>query len=160
MSHANNRSFREASASQNASINIPGENLEKWLSYLLHKLKQSNGTKDSWLLNQTVKIIHDARLLTTKDICSSNQMKQITFTWILTSNVNDNAIKMGKKYIHQTRITCSRRTSWWSDGKFAMREGGLELIAEPFTTFPQQTNHANFVRIVTRICCHTFYKAD
>ena len=50
--------------------------------------------------------------------------------------------------------------SWWSDGKFAMREGGLELTAEPFTTFPQQTNHANFVRIVTKMCCHTFYKAD
>ena len=45
MAHANNRSFREASASQNASTNIPREKLEKWLSYLLHKLKQSNGTK-------------------------------------------------------------------------------------------------------------------
>ena len=41
-----------------------------------------------------------------------------------------------------------------------MREGGLELTAEPFTTFPQQTSHASFVRIVTRMCCHTFYKAD
>ena len=96
MSHTNNRSFREASASQNASTNIPREKFEKWLSYLLHKLKQSNGTKDSWLLNKTVKIIHDARLLTTKYICSFNQMKQITFTWMLTSNLNHNAIKMEK----------------------------------------------------------------
>ena len=47
LSHANNRSFREASASQNASTNIPREKLEKCLSYLLHKLKQSNGEKDS-----------------------------------------------------------------------------------------------------------------
>ena len=31
MSHANNRSFREASASQNASTNIPREKLEKRL---------------------------------------------------------------------------------------------------------------------------------
>ena len=97
MSRANNRSFREASASQNASTNIPREKFEKWLTYLFHKLKQSNGTKDSWLLNKTVKTIHDARLLTTKDICSSNQTKQITFTWMLTSNLNHNAIKMGKK---------------------------------------------------------------
>ena len=63
LSHANNRSFREALASQNASTNIPCEKLEKRLSYLLHKLKQSNGTKDSWLSNKTVKIIHDAPLL-------------------------------------------------------------------------------------------------
>ena len=47
MSHANIRSFREASASQNALTNIPRKKLEKWLSYLLHKLKQSNGTKES-----------------------------------------------------------------------------------------------------------------
>ena len=78
MSHANNRSFREASASQNASTNIPREKLEKRLSCLLHKLKLSSGTKDSWLSNKTVKIIHDAPQLTTKGTC--NQMKQITFT--------------------------------------------------------------------------------
>ena len=80
MSHANNRSFREASASQNASANIPCEKLEKRLSCLLHKLKLNNGTKDSWFSNKTVKIIHDAPLLTTKGICSCNQMKQITLT--------------------------------------------------------------------------------
>ena len=80
MSHANNRSFLEASASHNASTNIPREKLEKSLSWLLHKLKLGNGTKDSWFWNKTVKIIHDAPLLTTKDICSCNQMKQITFT--------------------------------------------------------------------------------
>ena len=96
MSHANNRSFREASAGQNASANIPREKLEKRLSYLLHKLKQSNGTKDSWLSNKTVELIHDAPLLTTKNICSCNQMKQITFTWMLTSNLNHNAIKRKK----------------------------------------------------------------
>ena len=44
MSLANNRSFREASASQDASANTPREKLEKRLSYLLHKLKLSNGT--------------------------------------------------------------------------------------------------------------------
>ena len=96
MSHANNRSFREASAGQNASANIPREKLEKRLSCWLHKLKLSNGTKDSWLSNKTVELIHDAPLLTTKNICSCNQMKQITFTWMLTSNLNHNAIKRQK----------------------------------------------------------------
>ena len=80
MSHASNRSFREASACHNASTNIPREKLEKRLSCLLHKIKLSNGTKDSWFSNKTVKIIHDAPQLTTKSICSCNQMKQITFT--------------------------------------------------------------------------------
>ena len=47
MSHANNRGFREASASQNVSIIFPSEKLEEWLSCLLHKLKLSNGTKDN-----------------------------------------------------------------------------------------------------------------
>ena len=96
MSHANNRSFREASAGQNASANIPREKLEKRLSCWLHKLKLSNGTKDSWLSNKTVKIIHDAPLLTTKDICSCNQMKQITLTWMLTSDLNHYAIQWKK----------------------------------------------------------------
>ena len=92
-----NTHFRKRnSASQNASTNIPGEKREKWLSYFLHKLKLSNGTKDSWLLNKTVKIIHDARLSTTKYICSSNKMKRITFTWMITSNLNHNAIKWKK----------------------------------------------------------------
>ena len=71
--------------------------------------------------------------------------------------------KKKKKNIRQTRIivhfTCQHRTSWWSDGKFAMREGDLELTAEPFTTLSQQTSHANFVRIVTRMCCHTFFQS-
>ena len=62
MSHGNNRSFREASASENASANIPREKLKKRLSCLLHKLKLSNGTKDRWFSNKTVKIIHDAPL--------------------------------------------------------------------------------------------------
>ena len=31
----------------------------------------------------------------------------------------------------------------------SMKEGGLELTAEPFTTFPEQTSHANCVRTVT-----------
>ena len=163
MSHANNRSFREASASQNASTNIPREKLEKRLSCLLHKLKLSNGTKDSWFSNKTVKIIHDAFLLTTKGICSCNQMKQITVTWMLTSDLNHNA-KNERNYIHQTwmivHFPCQNRTSWWSDGKFAMRELHLRLTAEPFTTFPKQISHANFARIVTRMCYHTFYKAD
>ena len=34
MSHANNRSFREASASQDASANIPREKLEKRLLFV------------------------------------------------------------------------------------------------------------------------------
>ena len=55
MSHANNRSFLEASASHNASTNIPREKLQKSLSWLLHKLKLGNGTKDSWLSNKIVK---------------------------------------------------------------------------------------------------------
>ena len=93
MSHANNTSFQEASASQNASTNIPRKKLEKWLSCLLHKLKLGNRTKDSWLSSKTIKIIHDACLLATKAICSSNQMKQITFTWKLTLNLNHNSIK-------------------------------------------------------------------
>ena len=101
MSHANNRSFREASASQNASTNIPREKLERRLSCLLHKLKLSNGTKNSWFSNKTVKIIHDAPLLTTNGVsigvnCSCNQMKQITFTWMLTSDLNHNAIQWKK----------------------------------------------------------------
>ena len=96
MPHANNRSFREASARQNVSTNIPREKLEKWLSCLLHKLKLSNGTKDSWLSYKIVKIIHDAPLLKTKDTSSCNQMKQITFTWMLTSDLNDNEIKWKK----------------------------------------------------------------
>ena len=95
MSHANKKSFREASASQNASTDIPREKLENWLSCLLHKLK-SNGTKNSWLLKKIVKIIHDAPLLPTKDIYSCNQMKQIIFTWMLTSDLNYNAIKWKK----------------------------------------------------------------
>ena len=37
MSHANNRSFREASASQNASPNIPREKLEKRLLFASQK---------------------------------------------------------------------------------------------------------------------------
>ena len=82
--------------SQNASANIPREKREKWLSCLLHKLKLRNGTKDSWLSNKTVNIIHDAPLLTTKDICSCNQMKQITLTWMLTSDLNHNVIKWKK----------------------------------------------------------------
>ena len=57
-------------------------------------------------------------------------------------------------------FTRQHRTSWWSDGKFAMREGGLGLTAESFTTFPKQTSHANFARNVTRMCYRTFYKAD
>ena len=57
-------------------------------------------------------------------------------------------------------FTCQHRISWWSDGKFAIREGDLRLTAELFTTFHKQTSHANFVRIVTRMCYHTFYKAD
>ena len=33
------------------------------------------------------------------------------------------------------------------------------LTAEPFITFPHQTSHANCVRIVTRMCCHTFLQS-
>ena len=164
MSHANNRSFREASASQNASINIPREKIEKRLSCLLHKLKLSNGTKDSWFSNKTIKIIHDAPLMKTKGICSCNQMKQITFTWMLTSDSNHNAIQWKKLHLSDLndrafhlsasylmvarRKVCDERTPF------------LGLTAEPFTTFRKQTSHANFVRIVTRMCYHTFYKAD
>ena len=150
LSHANNRSFREALASQNASTNIPCEKLEKWLSYLLHKLKQSNGTKDSWLSNKTVELIHDAPLLTTKNICSCNQMKQITFTWMLTSNLNHNAIKRQKLRSSASSDRAFNTSASYlmvvrRNLKFAMREGGLEFTAEPFTTFPQQTSHANLV---------------
>ena len=108
MSHANNKSFREASASQNTSTNIPREKVEKRLSCLLHKLKLSNGTKDSWLSDKTVKIIHDApllTLLTTKSICICNQMKQITFTWMLTSDLNHNAIQW--KILHSSDLNDS-----------------------------------------------------
>ena len=80
MSHVNNRCLRAGSSSQNASTNIPREKLEKRLSCLLHKIKLSNGTKDSWSSNKTVKIIHDAPHVMTKGICSCNQMKQIAFT--------------------------------------------------------------------------------
>ena len=103
MPHANNRSFREASASQNASTNIPREKLETWLSCLLHKLKLSNGTKDSWLSYKIVKIIHDAPLLKTKATSSCNQMKQITFTWMLTSDSNDRAFHLSDSYLMVVR---------------------------------------------------------
>ena len=72
-------------------------------------------------------------------------MKEITF------------IRLGRMIVH---FTCQHRTSWWSDGKFALREGGLELTAEPFITFPQQTSHASIVKIVTRMCFRNFCKAD
>ena len=156
MSDANNRSFREASANQDASANIPRE---KRLSCLLHKLKLSNGTKDSWLSSKIVKIIHDAPLLSTKDICSCNQMKQITFIWMLTPDLKDNAINWKKlpssdsndRAVHLSasylmvvrRKTCDERA-----------------YCRTLHYFPQQTSHANFVRIVTRMCCHIFYKAD
>ena len=43
MSHTNNRSFREASASQNTSTNIPREKLKKRLLLALQtKAKQRN----------------------------------------------------------------------------------------------------------------------
>ena len=117
MSHANNRSFREASASQNASTNIPREKIEKRLSCLLHKLKLNNGTKDSWFSNKTVKIIHDAPLLTTKGICSCNQMKQITFTWMLTSDLNHNAIQW--KRLHSSDL---------NDGAFHLSASYLMVV--------------------------------
>ena len=161
MSHANNRRFGEASANQDASANIPREKLEKRLSCLLHKLKLSNGTKDSWFPNKTVKIIHDAPLLTTKGICGCNQMKQIPFTWMLTSDLNHNA-KQWKK-LHSSDLN-DRAFHLSASYLMVVRRKVCDqirgLTSNPFITFPKQTSHANFVRIMTRMSYHTFYKAD
>jgi len=45
MSHANKKSFREASASQNAPTDIPREKLENWLSCLPPQTKEQRKEK-------------------------------------------------------------------------------------------------------------------
>ena len=92
----------------------------------------------------------------------------------------NDAQPQGSTFAEALRLPRSHRTiQWnklhlsdWNDRAFPLSEsylrvvrqkvcdGGLELTAEPFTTFPQQTSHVNIVRIVTRLCYHTFYKAD
>ena len=80
MSHANNRSFREDSVSQNASNNIPREKIEQ-VTLLFVPQTKADHWKDSWVSSKTVKILHDAGH---QKHCSCNQMKQIAFIWMLT----------------------------------------------------------------------------
>ena len=45
-----------ASANQNVAINIPRENSDEWTPCFPHKLKHTNGAKDSLIPNETSKI--------------------------------------------------------------------------------------------------------
>ena len=50
---------RAPSADQNVTYNIPREKREEWPPCLSHKLKQSNGAKDWWIVNKTFKTGND-----------------------------------------------------------------------------------------------------
>ena len=132
MSYANNRRLSQSERFKHYSTR---KTRFIFYFYVLHKLKLSNRRKDSWHSNLLLFLnrsnnswrtaVDDERHL------QLPHLKQITFTWMLTSDFNHNATQKHTQLndIHPTRtivhFTCQHRSSWWSERKFAMREGDL-----------------------------------